>query len=131
MLRVVELVASGAELLCNQGTTPAALTVPRPRRSSARTDLLAVVDDHVPLVHLAPFGACRCPANPAVAAATAAAMGILTPAPCMPVVPLPWSLGAARLTFDGVLALTADSTVKCAYSGTISVLDSKTDVESV
>ena len=58
-------------------------------------------------------------------------MGVLTPAPCVPVVPAPWSPGAARVTFDGAPALTADSTAKCAYSGTISVLDPKTDVESL
>ena len=47
--------------------------------------------DNQPIANIAPFGVCISLANPAVAAATAAAMGVLVPLPCMPVTPAPWA----------------------------------------
>ena len=35
----------------------------------------ANINDHIPIVNILPFGMCMTPSNPAVAAATAAALG--------------------------------------------------------
>ena len=54
----------------------------------------ANINDHIPMVNILPFGMCQSLANPMVAAATAAALGVLTPMPCIPVTPAPWVPGS-------------------------------------
>jgi hypothetical protein len=80
-------------------------------------------------VNLAPFGMCKTQANPMVAAATAAAMGALTPMPCIPVVTAPWSPGASGAEIAGQKALTDDSTCTCLWTGQISVTDPGSDID--
>jgi hypothetical protein len=74
---------------------------------------------------------CQTQANPQVAAATAAAMGVLTPMPCVPVIPGPWSPGASLATIDNQKALTSDSKCSCTWTGSIEIVDpaSTIDVE--
>ncbi len=76
-----------------------------------------------------PFGMCKSSANPQVAAATAAAQGVLTPMPCMPVVNAPWTPGTPGLTVLEQTALSADSTCQCAWTGTIEVVKPSCEVE--
>ena len=64
---------------------------------------------------------CTTPTNPAVAAATSAAMGVLTPAPCMPVVTGPWMPGASLTQIGGMPALTSTCTCMCAWGGAITI----------
>jgi hypothetical protein len=79
--------------------------------------------DHVPLLNIAPFGMCRSPLNPAVAAATAAASGALTPMPCVPATASPWSPGSAKVTLGGAPALTEASTTICLWGGNVQITD--------
>jgi hypothetical protein len=72
---------------------------------------------------------CKALANPQVASATAAAQGVLTPMPCVPVIAAPWSPGAAIVTIRGQKALTKDSTCSCAWGGAIEVVEPGTEVE--
>jgi hypothetical protein len=67
------------------------------------------------------FGMCSNPANPAVASATAAAFGVLTPMPCVPVTPAPWMPGCPTVTVCKRLLLNSTSKLMCAYGGVISV----------
>ena len=56
----------------------------------------ANIMDHIPMsADIMPFGMCISPSNPTVASATAAAMGVLTPMPCIPNTPAPWFSSAA------------------------------------
>jgi hypothetical protein len=75
--------------------------------------------DIAPFVNIPPFGMCTSLANPTVAAATAAALGVLTPMPCVPVIPKPWAPGALRTMAGGQPALTYGSMCNCAWGGVI------------
>ena len=82
---------------------------------------MATVTDIVPFVNIAPFAMCTSLANPAVATATAAALGVLTPMPCTPVIPAPWQPGSPTVLVQGRPALTNASTCLCAYGGLITI----------
>lgn len=126
-----KLVVLGAQLKCSEGLAPSVLQVAPARDSAAALKDVATVQDHLPNQNVMPFGMCKTQANPQVAAATAAAQGTLTPQPCVPVTTAPWSPGAKEATLGGVALLTADSTCKCAWTGTIEITDpgSEVDVE--
>jgi hypothetical protein len=81
-------------------------------------------------LNIAPFGMCQSLANPQVAAATSAAMGTLTPQPCVPATAGPWSPGSSIVTLNGVPALTADSKCMCTWAGTIEVVDPGATVDA-
>lgn len=115
-------VTQGAVLQCTQGLSPGSLTVTAVTPVSVEGVAVATVLDHAPGANVTPFGMCRSPANPQVAAATAAAMGVLTPQPCVPVIPAPWTPGAPVATGEHLPLLTDDSTCACAWAGTISVV---------
>ena len=67
-------VAAGANLQCSFGVAPGVLTVLPVNRVMTGAPAANIMD-HIPMVNIAPFGMCNCPANPMVAAATAAALG--------------------------------------------------------
>ncbi len=121
-----KLVASGASLKCSAGTSPSTLTVLPAAGTEADAQPAATVMDHAPMVNVAPFGMCKTQANPQVAAATAAAQGVLTPMPCVPVISAPWSPGSPIVTIAEQKALTDDSTCQCAWTGTIEISDAGT-----
>jgi hypothetical protein len=114
-------VAAGAMLMCSGGLAPSALSVVPAGRPLCGGPA-AHIADVVPIVNIPPFGLCRLPSNPAVAAATAAAMGVLTPMPCMPVPAGTWIPGNPKVLIGGLPALTSDGKLMCAWGGLISVL---------
>ena len=124
-----KLVVHGATLRCSQGTTSSNLTVLPPIRSDVEKSPTGTIQDHVPIVNVAPFGMCQTTANPQVAAATAAAMGTLTPQPCVPVLPSPWSPGASVVTIQGIKALSDNSKCTCAWTGSIEITNPASTVE--
>jgi hypothetical protein len=73
-------------------------------------------------VNITTFGMCNSPANPAVIAATAAALGVFTPAPCVPATVAPWEPPAPVL-LDGIPAFDELATCECLWGGTIVVTD--------
>ena len=86
-------VCSTAQLMCSFGMAPSALTVLPINRVMTSNQPAANIMDHIPMVNIMPFGMCTSLANPMVAAATAAAMGVLTPVPCIPATSSPWVPG--------------------------------------
>ena len=104
---------SGAMIMCTFGLAPSTLTVVAPR-PIVEGRPVATITDIAPGANIAPFGMCQSLANPTVAAATAAALGVLTPMPCVPVMPAPWIPMAPQTMAGGVPVLVAGSTCVCA-----------------
>ena len=116
------LVCMGATLQCSFGAAPSALIVlPQNRVITQTPD--ANIMDHVPMVNILPFAMCSSLANPAVAAATAAAFGVLTPMPCIPVTPAPWVPGSPTVLIGGMPALNNSSKLMCAWGGVIQIVN--------
>jgi hypothetical protein len=107
-------------LACTFGAAPSTLTVLPTTMVSCSKMPAATIMDFAPMVNIAPFGVCMSIANPEVASATAAAMGVLTPMPCVPVT-TPWSPGAATVQYGGMPALDDVSMCQCAWAGIITV----------
>lgn len=115
-------VTMGAQILCNQGVAPTPLVVADPTRPLVEGKPAAVITDNVPMTNIMPFGMCRSLANPTVAAATSAALGVLTPMPCVPVTAAPWTPGSTSVVIGGKPALTNSSSCLCNWAGQITVL---------
>jgi hypothetical protein len=113
-------VCMGATLQCSFGAAPSTLAVlPKNRTLTQTPD--ANIMDNVPLVNIMPFGMCSSPSNPAVIAATAAALGVFTPAPCVPVIPAPWIPGAPTVLIANMPALDNNCKLMCAWAGVIQI----------
>jgi len=124
-----KLVVTGAKLKCSKGLAPSTLTVLPTNMANGGVVPAATVMDNIPMLNIAPFGMCKTQANPQVAAATSAAMGVLTPMPCIPVVTALWSPGASGAEIAGQKALTADSKCSCMWSGSIEITDPASDID--
>ena len=60
--------------------------------------------------------------NPMVAAATAAALGVLTPQPCLPVIAAPWAPPLPKVLIGSTPAISMDSQLMCSYGGIIKLI---------
>lgn len=114
-------VVQGAALQCSFGVAPSALAVLPINRTKVSQVCAANIGDHMPFVNIQPFGMCMCPSNPQVAAATAAAMGVLTPQPCLPVTPTPWTTGSPTVALSALPLLNDSSMLMCTWGGMISI----------
>ncbi|MGJ9416301.1 DUF4280 domain-containing protein [Massilia sp. CMS3.1] len=113
-------VCAGAMLKCSFGLAPGALAVlPVNGVMTAVPD--ATIMDNKPIVNIAPFGMCISMANPAVAAATAAALGVLVPVPCMPITSAPWMPGSPTVLLGNLPALNNASKLMCMAGGVIEI----------
>lgn len=117
-----QLVAGGAQLLCTFGTAPSALNVLPMAMTNAGGPPAASIMDNKPMVNIPPFAMCTSLSNPQVASATSAAMGVLTPMPCLPNIPAPWVPGSPTVMVGGNPALNNASKATCAFGGVISVV---------
>lgn len=115
-------VCMGATLKCAFGMAPSVLSVLPLNRTITSNMPAANIMDHVPMVNIMPFGACMSISNPTVAAATAAAFGVLTPMPCIPVTPAPWVPGAPTVLLGNMPTLDNTHTLNCIWGGIITVV---------
>ncbi len=119
-------VVAGAMAQCSFGAAPSALIVLPVNRVMAEGRPAANIMDHKPVVNIPTFGMCTAPTNPAVIAATTAALGVPTPAPCVPVVPAPWAPGSPTVPLGNMPALNDTSKCMCAWAGVISITNAGT-----
>ena len=111
----------GAMTMCSLGTAPSSLVVLPGKMTLACGMPAANIMDSKPFGNITPFALCTSPANPAVAAATSAALGVLTPMPCTPVIPAPWTPGVPTVLLANMPTLSSASKCMCAYGGVISI----------
>lgn len=112
----------GAELACTFGAAPAVLVVvPEGPPVLVGGTPAANIMDHLPIANIPTFGMCDSLANPEVASATTAALGVLTPMPCVPVTSAPWAPGSPTVMIGGQPALVASDLCVCEWGGSISI----------
>jgi len=115
-----QLVCMGAVTKCSFGTAPSTLMV-LPTNSVMTMVPDANIMDYIPMLNILPFVMCQSLANPTVAAATAAALGVLTPMPCIPMTVAPWSPGSATVKIAKQPALNNSSKLNCMWAGVIEI----------
>ena len=113
-------VVQTATCTCSFGAAPAVLTVTSQQTVSICKMPAATIQDGAALSNVPTFGMCSNPANPTVASATAAAMGVLTPMPCVPAT-VAWAPGCPTVTVCKRPLLNSTSKLTCSYGGGIQV----------
>jgi hypothetical protein len=108
----------GASMMCSFGAAPSTLVV-LPTNKVLATTPAANIMDNKPMLNIPPFGVCMSIANPTVAAATAAALGVLTPMPCVPVPAAPWIVGSPTILIGNMPTLDNNSKLMCSWGGVI------------
>jgi hypothetical protein len=114
-------VCNGAVLMCTMGMAPSTLVVLPVNKVFTDMQPDANIMDHIPMTTIMPFGMCMSIANPVVASATAAALGVLTPMPCIPNTPAPWVPGAPTVLLANQPTLDNLSKLTCVWAGLISI----------
>lgn len=106
--------------MCSFGMAPGTLMV-LPANQVITSMPIANIMDNKPMVNILPFGMCQSLANPTVAAATASALGVLTPMPCIPATSAPWVPGSPTVLIANMPALNNTSQLICNWGGVIQI----------
>ena|ERR1700733_11908565 len=114
-------VVNGALIACTFGAAPSTLTVLPKNCVMDNSVPAANIMDMVPMENIMPFGMCMSLANPEVASATAAALGVLTPMPCVPNTVAPWVPGSPTVLIANMPALDNSSQCMCMWAGVITI----------
>ena len=119
-------VVAGATIKCTFAVPPGVSTliaIPKGPPVMMGGPPAATIMDFAPILNVPTFGMCMTPTNPVVATATAAAQGVLTPMPCIPVILAPWAPGNPTVLIGGFPALSKTSVCTCTWGGVISVIN--------
>jgi len=114
-------VCMGAMMTCSFGVAPSSLIVLPQNRVMTSNMPAANIMDNKPIVNIPPFGMCSSLANPTVAAATTAALGVLTPMPCVPATVTPWAPGSPTVMLGNIPTLNNTCTLNCMWGGVITI----------
>lgn len=113
-------VCMGAMTQCTFGLAPSTLMVIPINRVMTGTPAANIMDNK-PMANVMPFGMCQSLANPMVVSATAAALGVLVPMPCIPMTMAPWMPGAPTVMLGNMPTLNNSSKLMCMWGGVISI----------
>lgn len=117
------MVVTGACCQCSFGTIPCTLQATSQMSCMADGKPIATIQDGQPGINLPGFGLCTSLVNPTVAAATAAALGVLTPQPCTMVPAGVWTASNPKVLVGGIPCLLSDAVLMCGLgAGSIRVL---------
>lgn len=114
-------VCMGAMMTCSFGAAPASLIVLPKNKVLTSKMPAANIMDHMPIVNIPPFAMCTSLANPTVASATTAALGVLTPMPCIPNTVAPWVPGSPTVMLANMPTLNNTCTLNCIWGGVITI----------
>lgn len=114
------LAGMGAICTCSFGAVPCPITVNSQQSVFTSNMIVATIFDNTP-ANIATFGMCSSMANPAVSTATTAALGVLTPQPCTPMIQTNWVMGSNRVLIENKPALLQNSRLMCMWGGMIQI----------
>ena len=114
-------VVTGAVIMCTMGLGTGNFTATNQMVVRIGGKPAGTIADVAPMVNIGSCGMCTSLANPTVASATSAALGVLTPMPCVPSPVGTW-LCPPCARVGGKPGLTRDGTLQCAYGGTIRII---------
>ena len=100
---------------------PAALQILPTNHVMAGGAPAANIMDNLPIANIQPFGLCSSLANPMVATATAAALGVLTPMPCVPATVAPWVPGVPTVLIGSLPSVDTSCMLMCLWAGVITI----------
>ena len=115
-------VVAGATCACTMGTAPGQINPTNQPTVRVAGKPVASIADAGGIVNITPCGMCTSLSNPMVASATAAALGVLTPQPCVPTLGGTWTC-PSKVRVAGKPILTSDGKIMCSYFGEISIVN--------
>ena len=110
----------GSMCQCPMGVAPTPLTF-LPGTLLGPTGPVGQIPDCIPFLNIIPFGVCKSMVNPMTASLTAAALGVFTPGPCIPVPAGTWLPIKPNVLAPKGPVVTSDSMLICAYAGVIQI----------
>lgn len=114
-------VVETAMMRCSFGVSPSIYNVIPFWRTMAELPAGTIMD-FVPFENVEPYVLCISELNPEVIALTAAALGVPTPAPCIPLT-TPFVPGSVNVLIGPFPGLDEESISMCAWAGIVEVLE--------
>ena len=115
-----QVVVTGGTAQCTFGTLPGMISAGTQKKVLIDGKPVATIMDFNTQC-ITPFGLCTTLTNPAVQAATTAALGVLTPQPCTLVPAGTWKPTKVTVQAGGSPVLTNECQGTCVYGGCIAV----------
>jgi hypothetical protein len=107
--------------MCSFGVAPSSAVFLPTNQTLASKMPAGTITDSIPFLNVLPFSMCQSMANPSVAAATAAKLGVFTPMPCTPVPAGVWIVGSPTVMIAKKPALNSTSQLICSFGGVINI----------